>query len=347
MSQSVFTDFDRKCMHRALQLARAGLGHTSPNPMVGAVIAAPDGRIIGEGWHRHFGGPHAEVNAVRSVREADLALLPQSTIYVTLEPCSHYGKTPPCAKMLCECRFRRVVIAAGDPNPKVSGRGVRMLRDAGITVDEGLMEKEDRELNRAFMTSQILRRPFVTLKWAQSADGFMDARRSYGEGAYRFSIPLTSQLVHWRRALHDAIAVGARTVLADRPRLDVRLIEGQSPRPVVFDRHCLISPACLSQMRSDAIVIDSDEPLADVMHRLYADFGISSLLVEGGAGLLRSFLAAGLWDEAWVEVSHICLGHEGAVMAPAIAQLPEKTVIISHNSVNFYSHYGLCGVKNI
>lgn len=347
MSQSVFTDFDRKCMRRALQLARAGLGHTSPNPMVGAVIAAPDGRIIGEGWHRHFGGPHAEVNAVRSVREADLALLPQSTIYVTLEPCSHYGKTPPCAKMLCECRFRRVVIAAGDPNPKVSGRGVRMLRDAGITVDEGLMEKEARELNRAFMTSQILCRPFVTLKWAQSADGFMDARRSYGEGAYRFSIPLTSQLVHWRRALHDAIAVGARTVLADRPRLDVRLIEGQSPRPVVFDRHCLISPACLSQMRSDAIVIDSDEPVADVMHRLYADFGISSLLVEGGAGLLRSFLAAGLWDEAWVEVSHICLGHEGAVMAPAIAQLPEKTVIISHNSVNFYSHYGLCGVKNI
>ncbi len=347
MSQSVFTDFDRKCMHRALQLARAGLGHTSPNPMVGAVIAAPDGRIIGEGWHRHFGGPHAEVNAVRSVREADLALLPQSTIYVTLEPCSHYGKTPPCAKMLCECRFRRVVIAAGDPNPKVSGRGVRMLRDAGITVDEGLMEADAMELNRRFMTSQILRRPFITLKWAQSADGFMDARRSYGEGAYRFSIPLTSQLVHWRRALHDAIAVGARTVLADRPRLDVRLIEGQSPRPVVFDRHCLISPACLSQMRSDAIVIDSDEPVADVMHRLYADFGISSLLVEGGAGLLRSFLAAGLWDEAWVEVSHICLGHEGAVMAPAIAQLPEKTVIISHNSVNFYSHYGLCGVKNI
>lgn len=347
MSQSVFTDFDRKCMRRALQLARAGLGHTSPNPMVGAVIAAPDGRIIGEGWHRHFGGPHAEVNAVRSVREADLALLPQSTIYVTLEPCSHYGKTPPCAKMLCECRFRRVVIAAGDPNPKVSGRGVRMLRDAGITVDEGLMEADAMELNRRFMTSQILRRPFITLKWAQSADGFMDARRSYGEGAYRFSIPLTSQLVHWRRALHDAIAVGARTVLADRPRLDVRLIEGQSPRPVVFDRHCLISPACLSQMRSDAIVIDSDEPVADVMHRLYADFGISSLLVEGGAGLLRSFLAAGLWDEAWVEVSHICLGHEGAVMAPAIAQLPEKTVIISHNSVNFYSHYGLCGVKNI
>ena len=347
MSQSVFTDFDRKCMRRALQLARAGLGHTSPNPMVGAVIAAPDGRIIGEGWHRHFGGPHAEVNAVRSVREADLALLPQSTIYVSLEPCSHYGKTPPCAKMLCECRFRRVVIAAGDPNPKVSGRGVRMLRDAGITVDEGLMEADAMELNRRFMTSQILRRPFITLKWAQSADGFMDARRSYGEGAYRFSIPLTSQLVHWRRALHDAIAVGARTVLADRPRLDVRLIEGQSPRPVVFDRHCLISPACLSQMRSDAIVIDSDEPVADVMHRLYADFGISSLLVEGGAGLLRSFLAAGLWDEAWVEVSHICLGHEGAVMAPAIAQLPEKTVIISHNSVNFYSHYGLCGVKNI
>lgn len=347
MSQSVFTDFDRICMRRALQLARAGLGHTSPNPMVGAVIAAPDGRIIGEGWHRHFGGPHAEVNAVRSVRESDLSLLPQSTIYVTLEPCSHYGKTPPCAKLLCECRFRRVVIASGDPNPKVSGRGVRMLRDAGIVVDEGLMETEACELNRAFMTSQILRRPFITLKWAQSRDGFMDAQRGENEAAFRFSSAQTSQLVHWRRSVHDAIAVGAGTVLADRPRLDVRLVDGRSPRPVVFDRHRLLAPSDMSQMRADAIIVDSGEPLDSILERLYADFGISSLLVEGGARLLSSFLAAGLWDEAWVEVSDICLGTTGAVMAPSIARVPEKTIIMCHNSVNFYSHYGLCGVKNI
>lgn len=347
MSDSVFSDFDRLCMSRAIQLARAGMGHTSPNPMVGAVIAAPDGRIIGEGWHRRFGGPHAEVNAVRSVNDADRALFPQSTIYVTLEPCSHYGKTPPCAKLLCECGFRRVVIAAGDPNPKVSGRGARMLREAGIVVDEGLMESEAWELNRMFMTSQILRRPFITLKWAQSADGFMDARRNDGEGAYHFSTPVTLQLVHWRRAVHDAIAVGAGTVLADKPRLDVRLIDGRSPRPVVFDRHCLLSQENLSQMRSDAIVVTSGEPLDTVMGHLYSDYGISSLLVEGGPGLLDSFLEAELWDEAWVEVSDICLGDKGSAAAPSIARMPEKTVIMGRNSVNFYSHYGLCGVKNI
>ena len=142
MSHTVFSDIDRTYMSRALQLARAGMGHTSPNPMVGAVIVAPDGRIIGEGWHRRFGGPHAEVNAVRSVSDADRGLLSQSTIYVTLEPCSHYGKTPPCAKLLVECGFRRVVVASGDPNPKVSGRGVRMLRDAGITSTKVLWRRK-------------------------------------------------------------------------------------------------------------------------------------------------------------------------------------------------------------
>ncbi len=347
MSHTVFSDIDRTYMSRALQLARAGMGHTSPNPMVGAVIVAPDGRIIGEGWHRRFGGPHAEVNAVRSVSDADRGLLSQSTIYVTIEPCSHYGKTPPCAKLLVECGFRRVVVASGDPNPKVSGRGVRMLRDAGITVDEGLMEAEALELNRRFITSQTLCRPFITLKWAQSADGFIDARRDGSGSAFRFSTPLTSQLVHWRRAVHDAIGVGAGTMLADAPRLDVRLIDGRSPRPVVFDRHHMLSAGDIAQMRSDVVLVDGGEPLDVVLQRLFADYGISSLLVEGGARLLRSFIESQLWDEAWVEVTDTCLCDKGTVEAPTIGRVPEKTVIIGHNSVNFYSHYKCSGVKNI
>lgn len=306
-------------MRRALQLAGNGRGHVSPNPMVGAVIVAPDGRIIGEGWHRHYGGPHAEVNAVRSVADADRPLLGQSTIYVTLEPCSHYGKTPPCAKLLVDTGIGRVVVAAGDPNPKVSGRGIAMLRQAGIPVTEGVLAGEAWELNRPFMTAHSLRRPFITLKWARSADGFMDCIRAAGEPAARFSTPLTAQTVHWRRACHDAIAVGAGTVLADNPRLDVRNIEGRSPRPVVFDRHGLVphNHPLLADTRG-TILIDNDLPLADVLHSLYADYGITSMLVEGGARLLGEFIAAGLWDEACEEVAPVSLGDRGAVPAPSI-----------------------------
>ncbi len=167
-------DIDRKMMRRALQLAAAGRGAVAPNPMVGAVITAPDGRIIGQGWHRRFGGPHAEVNAVASVAEADRDLLRQSTIYVTLEPCSHYGKTPPCARLLAECRFARVVVGAGDPNPKVAGRGIAILKDAGIEVTEGVLADQCRSQNREFMFAHTHHRPWVTLKWAQSSNGFLD-----------------------------------------------------------------------------------------------------------------------------------------------------------------------------
>ena len=159
-------------MARALQLARGGEGFVSPNPMVGAVVTAR-GRIIGEGFHRAFGGPHAEVNAIASVAEADRHLLREATIYVTLEPCSHYGKTPPCARLIIDTGIPRVVTGAPDPNPKVSGRGIRMLREAGIDVTEGVMLKECLDINRRFMTAQRLRRPYIQLKWAQTADGFI------------------------------------------------------------------------------------------------------------------------------------------------------------------------------
>lgn len=326
-------------MRRALELAAHGRGFVSPNPMVGAVITGPDGRIIGEGYHRRFGGPHAEVNAVQSVREADRSLLPQSTIYVTLEPCSHYGKTPPCAKLLCDIGIGRVVVGAPDPNPKVSGRGVSMLREAGIEVVEGVLADESRELNKTFMTAQTLRRPYVLLKWAQSSDGFMDHQRKPGEGAARFSTPLGTAMVHSLRGQYDAIAVGAGTVLADNPRLDVRMVYGRSPRPVVFDRRKLVGDdnALFSPLRN-GIHLTADRPLATQLESLFADYGISSLLVEGGAGLLSEFIASGIWDEARVEVAPDPLGSQGRVPAPAIAGAPTTTARLQGNYIYTYTN---------
>lgn len=185
--------FDEMMMRRALQLALNGAGDVSPNPMVGAVIVAPGGTIIGEGWHRRYGGAHAEVNAVRSVAADDEPLLPQSTIYVTLEPCSHHGKTPPCSLLLREKGFRRVAVGMVDPNPKVAGRGIRMLREAGAEVTTGILETECRRLNVRFITAQTLRRPWIQLKWAESADGYIAGHR--GEERAIFSSPLLS-LIH-------------------------------------------------------------------------------------------------------------------------------------------------------
>lgn len=344
-----FNSDDYRFMRRALELAAHGYGHVSPNPMVGAVIVGPDGRIIGEGWHRRFGEGHAEVNAVASVSNADRALFGESTMYVTLEPCSHYGKTPPCAKLLSECQFRRVVIAAGDPNPKVSGRGIAMLREAGIEVDLGLLADESIALNKTFMTSQRLRRPFVTLKWAQSADGFMDCRRCAGEPAARFSTILSSQIVHHRRATHDGIAVGARTAIADNPSLNVRLIAGNSPKAVIFDRHNIVNDDNC-RVLSRAIHMTEKCELGEALGILYHEHGISSLLVEGGAGLLSEFIATGLWEEACVEIAPYELGSRGCTPAPILsdAEMVETVgATDSENRVNLYSHINVKRVKNI
>ena len=324
-----FTPDDYKYMRRALELAALGRGHVSPNPMVGAVIVAPDSRIIGEGWHRHYGGPHAEVNAVNSVADSDRHLLPESTIYVTLEPCSHYGKTPPCAKLLCDIHIGREVVAADDPNPRVAGRGISMLREAGIEVATGLLAHESCLLNKTFMTAHTLHRPFVTLKWAQSADGYLDHKRCGGESAAQFSTPLSSLTVHSRRAVHDAIAVGARTFELDSPRLNTRLVAGSSPKRIVFDRSNKISDLT-------CIHITSDRPLEETLSCLYREDNITSLMVEGGASLLNSFIQAGLWDEAYIEVA-APLGDKGAVKAPVLQMLPAETYQIDGNTIYKYT----------
>lgn len=299
-------EINEKYMRRALELARHGLLDASPNPMVGAVIVGPDGKIIGEGWHRRCGEGHAEVNAVASV--CDKEKLKDSTMYVTLEPCSHYGKTPPCADMIVERGIPRVVVGSPDPFAKVAGRGIARMKAAGVEVVTGVLEDECRALNRKFMTAHELQRPFVTLKWAQSIDGFMDGR---------ISTPLTSMLVHKLRASHDAILVGSGTVLADNPSLSTRLYAGKSPVKVVLDRRGRISrDSRIFEGDTPVIVMNGYETLANAMKSLY-DKGITSVLVEGGAQILESFMKEGIWDEIRVEVSPVTT--DGHVKAPQVA----------------------------
>lgn len=299
-------EINEKYMRRALELARHGLLDASPNPMVGAVIVGPDGEIIGEGWHRRCGEGHAEVNAVASV--CDKEKLKDSTMYVTLEPCSHYGKTPPCADMIVERGIPRVVVGSPDPFAKVAGRGIARMKEAGIEVVTGVLEDECRALNRKFMTAHEHQRPFVTLKWAQSADGFMNGR---------ISTPLTSMLVHKLRATHDAILVGSGTVLADNPSLSTRLYAGKSPVKVVLDRRGRIGrDSLIFEGDTPVIVMNGYATLADAMKSLY-EKGITSVLVEGGAQILESFMKEGIWDEIRVEVSPVTT--DGHVKAPQVA----------------------------
>lgn len=307
---------DEKYMWRCLQLASCGWKGAPPNPMVGAVIVN-DGKIIGEGFHRRCGEGHAEVNAFASVR--DERLLPGSTIYVSLEPCSHYGKTPPCADLIVSKGVSRVVVGCLDPFPEVSGRGVGRLRQAGIDVTVGVLEQECMALNAHFMTFHRLHRPFVTLKWAQTMDGFI------GEYGRRMMIsnPLTSVLAHRRRAEHQAILVGTTTAINDNPQLSLRHWPGHQPLRIVIDRNLRISPSChlLNGSQPTWVVCGKNVSLpaavpetlvykpagfnGSIIRWLLAELysaGIQSLLVEGGAQTHQAFINERLWDEAYMEV---------------------------------------------
>lgn len=327
-------------MRRALQLAANGLQHTSPNPMVGAVVVAPDGRIIGEGWHRRCGGPHAEVNAIRSVPQADRSLIAQSTVYVTLEPCSHYGKTPPCALLLVSEHVHRVVVATLDPFPKVAGRGIAMLREAGIEVTVGVLEDEAIRLNRRFMTAHTLQRPYITLKWAQSADGWMDSLTRH---PMAFSTPLTQTLTHRLRSLHDGIITSARTANADNPRLDVRRWPwGDAPRPVILYRNerPAGSLGLLTDTEREVITIDCNgRDLADVMGGLYTTHGLTSVLVEAGPRILENFIEADLWDEIRAEISPVVLGDDGTHHAPVFPGIPDHIEQAGQNIIYIRRHH--------
>lgn len=309
---------DREYMRRAIELAQNAEGFTSPNPLVGAVLVARN-RIIGEGYHHQAGMPHAEVMAVRSVR--DRSLLKESTLYVSLEPCSHYGKTPPCSELIIREGIPRVVVAMLDPFPAVSGRGVKMLQEAGVAVSVGLMEEEAERLNRFFLTAQRKHRPYITLKWAESRDGFIDALRTDATTPpVKLSSPRTTRFVHHQRMLHDAILVGTRTAVLDNPSLTVRHWYGRNPLRVVLDRELKLShqlhlfdgstptivfaekgspegyPSAVSFVQIDF----AKSVVEQIVAELYAR-GVQSLLVEGGAQTLQTFIDKGLYDVFRIE----------------------------------------------
>jgi diaminohydroxyphosphoribosylaminopyrimidine deaminase/5-amino-6-(5-phosphoribosylamino)uracil reductase len=322
---------DKKYMARCLELARHGTGKVNPNPMVGSVIVHQE-KVIGEGYHRMYGGAHAEVNAIASVK--DESLLKESTLYVNLEPCSHYGKTPPCAELIIRKQIPRVIVGCTDPYPEVSGRGVKMLQQAGIEVVTGVMEEESYDLNKVYMTNQTLKRPYIYLKWAQSADGFIDKiREDVSVKPVILSSPNMLQRVHKKRAEVAAIMIGTRTALLDNPSLTVRYWAGASPVRVVLDRNLSIPPhyhlADGSQPtliftqktkenvpNTDYITIDySGDVINQILSHLYAR-RLNSLLVEGGSFLLNQFLQRELWDEIQIETAPLLLGN--GVPAPVL-----------------------------
>ncbi len=298
---------DEFYIKRAIELAKKALGHTYPNPLVGSVIVH-DGTIIGEGYHHKAGQNHAEINAIESVQ--DKSLIPESTIYVTLEPCAHYGKTPPCALKIKELGFRKVVIGAMDSHDKVNGKGKKIIREAGIEVVSGVLEKECIELNKRFFTYHEKKRPYIILKWAQSADGFLD--KDFQPTA--ISNSLANQFVHQLRADEHAILVGTQTALNDNPSLTVRNLEGVNPVRILIDFDLKVpSDFKIYNQEARTIVINSvkeetlenihfvkikkENFLQDLMDALYRE-QIQSVIIEGGRFTLQHFIDGNLWDEA-------------------------------------------------
>lgn len=341
---------DEKYIARCLQLAKNGFNNAAPNPMVGAVIVHND-RVIGEGYHVRCGEAHAEVNAIRSVKEE--SLLKESTIYVSLEPCSHYGKTPPCADLIIEKQIPKVVVGCMDPFSLVAGRGIEKLRNAGIEVKVGVLEEECQHLIRRFITFNTQKRPYITLKWAESADGFIDVLRTDGHPIL-LSSPLTSMIVHKRRAEHKAILVGRRTALLDNPSLTTRNWYGENPIRLVIDKD-LTLPRELQlfdgqvktlvftqqdvtsvQNSVEFVRLDfSRNILPQIMEVLYQR-KVQSVLVEGGSTLLQSFIEDDLWDEVYIETSPIML--KAGVKAP---QMKDKCIFLTDNNFGRNIRYAL------
>lgn len=319
-------------MSRCLQLAQQAEGHTAPNPMVGAVIMC-DGVIIGEGYHHRCGEPHAEVNAIRSVNDQNLLM--KSTLYVNLEPCSHYGKTPPCAQLIIDKKIPRVVVGMGDPNPKVNGRGIQMLREAGVEVVENVLNQQCQILNKRFVTLYTKKRPFVILKWAQTQDGFIDAWRTTSEiPPLRISNEVTKTLNHQIRSIESAILVGTNTALLDNPHLTARKLNTRNPVRMVVDKSLRVPSDYRIYDQTTPTVIFTDKMVENKTNITFVklDFSkaivpqivdylyqvnLSSLIVEGGTQLLQAFIDANLWDEVYIETSPEIIG--AGVKAPNIS----------------------------
>jgi len=345
---------EEKYMHRCLELAALGLGDVAPNPMVGCVVVH-DGKIIGEGYHRKYGGPHAEVNAIQSVKNKDL--LTQSTLYVSLEPCAHYGKTPPCSDLIIANNIPEVIVGTIDPYAKVAGKGIEKMRKAGIDVKVGMLEDECRELNRRFFTFHEKKRPYIILKWAQTVDGFIDYEQKDENRPTWITNELSKRMVHKQRSEESAVLIGTNTAEKDNPLLTVREWQGNQPYRMVLDRTGRLNPelhlfdgtaptvvftdlntAVLpkQELLTSYVKIDfANHPLEQIMEYLHKN-EIQSLIVEGGSRLLTSFISSGLWDEAHIYSGIRFFG--GGVKAPlisgeiiAIEQLDECKLTVMKN----------------
>ncbi len=323
-------------MRRCLQLALLGAGDTAPNPMVGAVLVHGR-RIIGEGYHRQYGQAHAEVNCINSVAEEDKHLVTQSTIYVSLEPCAHFGKTPPCADLIIQQRIPKVVVGCRDPFEAVNGKGIEKLQNAGIEVITGVRGQECQRLNKRFFTFYTKQRPYILLKWAQTADGYIA-----GGGTEHLLITnaIANKLVHKWRTEEAGILVGTNTARLDNPTLDNRLWAGKAPVRLVLDMHLQLPPTLqLFDGRHKTIVLNAhkqEEAGNITYHKLTEDVGlvqqildaccqhrILSIMVEGGARLLQSFIDSGLWDEARVITNEALFIGEG-LPAPRLQRLTHR-----------------------
>lgn len=352
-------------MNKCLQLARLGEYYVAPNPMVGAILVESvecrvesslkveslkrREKIVGEGWHKEFGGAHAEVNCFRDAEERGITDFSQCTLYVSLEPCSHYGKTPPCAKLIIEKGVKKVVVGMLDPNSLVAGKGIAMLRDAGIEVEVGVMEAECRKLNKRFLMLHEHHRPYVILKWAETLDGYIDRyaerpadaasperplslkdRSKAPDGPLVISTPVTKQLVHKMRAENMAIMVGTNTVIKDNPKLNVTRWVGRNPIRVTVDRNGRIGKEFhILDDSAETIVYRDNTDWTYIVSDL-AKRGIHSIMVEGGTTLLNHILATGIYDEIHIEVSDVRIG-EG-VAAPKI-ELPNEYEIIDNHRI--------------
>jgi diaminohydroxyphosphoribosylaminopyrimidine deaminase/5-amino-6-(5-phosphoribosylamino)uracil reductase len=336
-------------MQRCLDLALKGIGNVAPNPMVGAVLVYED-RIIGEGWHQQFGGPHAEVNCINSVAEADRNLISQSTLYVSLEPCNHFGKTPPCTELIIQSQIKKVVIACTDPFEKVNGAGIKKLVDNGIEVITGILEQEALLLNKKFFNFHLYQRPYVILKWAQSADGYIALTKGK---PVKISNEITDKLVHKWRSEESAIIVGTNTVINDNPALTTRNWTGRSPLRIFIDKRLSIDAnynildnntdtLILNLVKNEKVGVnefvlihDETKIIEELLQLLYKK-GVQSLIVEGGSRLLQSFIDSNFWDETRIIKNTELLLQEGLPSPTLKNNVRFKQEWVGKDAINYY-----------
>lgn len=344
IKNKVYLENHKKYMRRAIELAKNGLGGTSPNPSVGCVIVK-NGTIIGEGFTSPYGGAHAEVNAINSVK--DQTLLISSTLYVTLEPCAHYGKTPPCSDLIIKHKIPEVIICCTDPFEEVNGEGIKRLKKNGVKIKVGVLEQEGLDVNRRFFTSINKKRPYIILKWAQTKDGFV-AKENFD--SKWISNSTSRKIVHIWRSLEDSILVGFNTTKFDNPELTVRDIKGVNPTRIVIDENLELNnqlhlfdnntkTICFNAKKTNSsknlafIKVDFNNLEQNILDELYRQ-NIHSLIVEGGSKTLQKFINKNLWDEARVFIGNNCF--EKGIKSPTLSREPDKKVSIIEDKLFFY-----------